>query len=118
MGSSIVYRTHLYFFEYQYNLYTKSDVALVTQCSADRITLLDEFCQRWPGTISITLYLTDAEVQYFIDYIRSSDNLRKRKNIAYHIVYKDGVNIFFNKIILFYKINSLFNYRNFIQLII
>ncbi|KAF7993760.1 hypothetical protein HCN44_010355 [Aphidius gifuensis] len=100
MGSSIVYRTHLYFFEYQYNLYTKSDVALVTQCSADRIILLDEFCQRWPGTISITLYLTDAEVQYFIDYIRSSDNLRKRKNIAYLIVYKDGE---------FYPINYLRN---------
>lgn len=100
MGSSIVYRTHLYFFEYQYNLYTKSDVALVTQCSADRISLLDEFCQRWPGTISITLYLTDAEVQYFINYIRSSENLRKRKNIAYHIVYKDGE---------FYPINYLRN---------
>ncbi|KAF7995243.1 hypothetical protein HCN44_004715 [Aphidius gifuensis] len=53
-----------------------------------------------PGTISITLYLTDAEVQYFIDYIRSSDNLHKRKNIAYLIVYKDGE---------FYPINYLRN---------
>lgn len=91
MGSTIVYRTHLFFLEYQYNLYSKSDVALVTQCSADRISLLDKFCQHWPGTISIALYLTDAEVQYFIDYIRTSDNLKNRKNIAYHIVYKDGV---------------------------
>lgn len=92
-GSTLIYRTHLFLREYQYNPYLNTDIGLVTQCSADRIQLLDELSKRWPGTISIAVYLTDAEVQSFIDFIQSSDALRNRKNIAYHIVYKDGVSI-------------------------
>lgn len=80
--------------EYQYDNYIDADVGLVTQCSFDRITLLDELCRRWPGTISVAVYLTDAEVQSFLEFIRNSDVLRIRKNIAYHVVYKDGVSIY------------------------
>jgi len=67
------------------------DVALVTQCSVERIPLLETLAKHWPGTISVALYLTDAEVQYFLNFVRGSIDLRTRKNIAYHVVYKDGV---------------------------
>ncbi|XP_012287028.1 LARGE xylosyl- and glucuronyltransferase 2 isoform X2 [Orussus abietinus] len=99
-GAEINYRTHLFLLEYEYNIISSTDVALVTQCSADRIMLLEELCRHWPGTISVALYLTDAEVQSFLDFIRSSAELRVRKNIAYHIVYKDGE---------FYPVNYLRN---------
>ncbi|CAG5079121.1 Similar to Large1: LARGE xylosyl- and glucuronyltransferase 1 (Mus musculus) [Cotesia congregata] len=99
-NSAITYRTHLFIREYQYDNYIDADVGLVTQCSFDRITLLDELCKRWPGTISVAVYLTDAEVQLFLDFVRNSDVLKFRKNIAYHVVYKDGE---------FYPINYLRN---------
>lgn len=67
------------------------DVALVTQCSVERIPLLEALSKHWPGTISVAIYLTDAEVQNFLDFVRSSADLRTRRNIAYHVVYKDGV---------------------------
>lgn len=90
-GSSIIYRTHLFLLEYEYNVYTENDVALVTQCSADRITLLEELCKHWPGTMSVALYLTDAEVQNFLEFVRNSEELKNRKNIAFHVVYREGV---------------------------
>ncbi|XP_070168116.1 xylosyl- and glucuronyltransferase LARGE1 isoform X2 [Polyergus mexicanus] len=68
----------------------EKDVALVTQCSVERIPLLETLAKHWPGTISVALYLTDAEVQYFLSFVRGSIDLRTRRNIAYHIVYKDG----------------------------
>lgn len=64
---------------------------VATQCSIDRIVLLEELSKNWPGVISVALYLTDAEVQSFLDFVQSSSELRDRKNIAYHIVYKEKV---------------------------
>ncbi|XP_011299721.1 glycosyltransferase-like protein LARGE2 isoform X2 [Fopius arisanus] len=90
MAATVVYRTHPFFLAYEYNTHSTTDLTLVTQCSADRISLLDELCKRWRGTISIAVYLTDAELQYFLDFIHNSDTLRRRRNIAYHIVYKEG----------------------------
>ena len=69
------------------------DVALVTQCSVERIPLLEDLSKHWPGTISVALYLTDAEVQNFLEFVHGSVELRNRKNIAYHVVYKDGVRL-------------------------
>lgn len=43
------------------------------------------------GPISLTLYMSDAEAQQFLSYALSSDVLKDRKNIGYHIVYKEGV---------------------------
>lgn len=77
--------------EYEPTIYNERDVALVTQCSADRITNLEELCRHWPGTISVALYMTDAEVQNFLSYVHGSLELRSRKNIMYHVVYKEGV---------------------------
>lgn len=86
-----MYRTHPFLLEYEYNVYSPTDVALVTQCSIERIPLLEALSKHWPGTISVALYLTDAEVQNFLDFVRGSADLRMRRNIAYHVVYKDGV---------------------------
>lgn len=72
-------------------MHSSTDVALVTQCSVERIPLLETLAKHWPGTISVALYLTDAEVQYFLNFVRGSIDLRTRRNIAYHVVYKDGV---------------------------
>ena len=90
-GASIKYRTHIFLLEYEYNVFSNIDVGLVTQCSADRATLLEELSKHWPGTISVALYLTDTEVQTFLEFLRGSEELSRRKNIAYHVVYKDGV---------------------------
>ncbi|CAL7945202.1 unnamed protein product [Xylocopa violacea] len=89
-GATILYRTHPFLLEYEYNVYAPTDVALVTQCSVERIPLLEDLSKHWPGTISVALYLTDAEVQNFLEFVRGSTELRNRKNIAYHVVYKDG----------------------------
>ncbi|RLU22382.1 hypothetical protein DMN91_004660 [Ooceraea biroi] len=89
-GAAILYRTHPFLLEYEYNVYSATDVALVTQCSVDRIPLLEALSKHWPGTISVALYLTDAEVQKFLEFVRGSADLRARRNIAYHVVYKDG----------------------------
>ena len=37
--------------------------------------------------------MSDAEAQQFLRYALSSEVLMARKNIGYHVVYKDGVNI-------------------------
>lgn len=87
----MLYRTHPFLLEYEYNVYAAADVALVIQCSVERIPLLEDLSKHWSGTISVALYLTDAEVQNFLEFVRGSVELRKRKNIAYHVVYKDGV---------------------------
>ncbi|EGI59897.1 Glycosyltransferase-like protein LARGE1 [Acromyrmex echinatior] len=89
-GANILYRTHPFLLEYEYNVYSPMDVALVTQCSIERIPLLEALSKHWPGTISVALYLTDAEVQNFLNFVRGSLDLRTRRNIAYHVVYKDG----------------------------
>ncbi|KAG9436573.1 LARGE xylosyl- and glucuronyltransferase 1 [Apis mellifera carnica] len=89
-GATMLYRTHPFLLEYEYNVYTPADVALITQCSVERIPLLEDLSKHWPGTISVALYLTDAEVQNFLEFVRGSIELRNRKNIAYHVVYKDG----------------------------
>lgn len=43
--------------------------------------------------MSLTLYISDAEAQQFIAYIQASEIIMRRKNVAYHVVYKEGVSI-------------------------
>ncbi|XP_011499396.1 PREDICTED: glycosyltransferase-like protein LARGE1, partial [Ceratosolen solmsi marchali] len=97
---NIIYRTHTFYLEFEYNVINPVDVFLATQCSIDRMVLLEELSKHWPGVISIALYLTDAEVQSFLDFVHNSPDLRHRRNIAYHIVYKEGE---------FYPVNYLRN---------
>jgi len=35
--------------------------------------------------------MSDAEAQQFLSYAQNSEVLKNRKNIGYHVVYKEGV---------------------------
>jgi glycosyltransferase-like protein LARGE len=109
----IVHRTHLYYLEYNSpsssppvthsnddTVPNDGDITLVTQLSADRLQMLEQLCQQWPGPISLALYMSDAEAHQFLRYALQSSVLSTRQNVAYHIVYKDGQ---------FYPVNYLRN---------
>lgn len=85
----IVHRTQLYYLDYNYTP-VQWDVTLVAQLSMDRLQMLDTICKHWEGPISLALYMSDAEAQQFLRYAQGSETLMNRKNIGYHIVYKDG----------------------------
>jgi glycosyltransferase-like protein LARGE len=61
----------------------------------DRLQMLETICKHWEGPISLALYLSDAEAQQFLRYAMGSELLQFRKNVGYHIVYKDGVGCLF-----------------------
>lgn len=87
------YRTHLYYMDYNYTSAPEdevNDVTLVAQLSMDRLQLIESLCKHWQGPISLSLYMSDSEVQQFYSYVMESETLRERRNIGYHIVYKDG----------------------------
>ncbi|CAI9725108.1 LARGE xylosyl- and glucuronyltransferase 1-like [Octopus vulgaris] len=95
----IIHRTHLYYLDYDYQP-TDFDVTLVAQLSMDRLQMLETICRHWEGPISLALYMSDAEVQQFLRYAVSSGILMSRKNVGYHVVYRDGQ---------FYPVNYLRN---------
>ena len=87
----MIHRTHIFYLGFQLDVVSHLDVLLVTQCSIERLQSIEELSNHWLGPISIALYLNDAEVPYFMNYLKSSTKLSGRKNIAYHIIYKEGV---------------------------
>ncbi|KAL8169636.1 UNVERIFIED_CONTAM: LARGE xylosyl- and glucuronyltransferase 2 [Gekko kuhli] len=99
--SLIQHRVHLFFLQYEYPALTDAaDVTLVAQLSMDRLQMLEAICKHWIGPISLALYLSDAEAQQFLRYAQASEVLSSRRNVAYHIVYKEGQ---------FYPVNFLRN---------
>uniref|UniRef100_A0A023F5B6 Putative large catalytic domain has closest similarity to gt8 glycosyltransfer n=1 Tax=Triatoma infestans TaxID=30076 RepID=A0A023F5B6_TRIIF len=95
------YRTHLYFVHYDYEPSPEgNDVTLVAQLSMDRLQMVEMMSKHWDGPISLTLYMSDTEAQQFLSYALSSEVLNSRKDIGYHIVYKEGN---------FYPVNFLRN---------
>ncbi|XP_003746329.1 LARGE xylosyl- and glucuronyltransferase 2 [Galendromus occidentalis] len=88
-GNITRYRTHLYYMEYEYPS-SPDYVTLVTQLSMDRLQMVEALCKHWSGPISLALYLSDSEVQQFLSFTLNSEVLSKRRNIGYHIVYRDG----------------------------
>ena len=48
--------------------------------------------------MSLALYLSDAEADQFVHFAQSSDVLKNRKNIGFHIVYKEGVSNIWSKL--------------------
>ncbi|KFM79337.1 Glycosyltransferase-like protein LARGE2, partial [Stegodyphus mimosarum] len=56
----------------------------------DRLQMVEALCKHWEGPISLALYMSDSEVQQFLSYTLSSEILSSRKNLGYHIVYRDG----------------------------
>ncbi|KAM9545765.1 xylosyl- and glucuronyltransferase LARGE2s-like isoform 1-T9 [Salvelinus alpinus] len=86
-----VHRVHLYFLQYEYTpAGDDTDVTLVAQLSMDRLQMLEAICKHWEGPISLALYMSDAEAQQFLRYAQASEVLKNRKNVGYHIVYKEG----------------------------
>nr|XP_061811239.1 xylosyl- and glucuronyltransferase LARGE2s-like [Nerophis lumbriciformis] len=86
-----VHRVHLYFLQYEYTpTEDENDVTLVAQLSMDRLQMLEAICKHWEGPISLALYMSDAEAQQFLRFAQASEVLKKRKNVGYHIVYKEG----------------------------
>lgn len=95
----LIYRTHLYYLDYDY-VPIENDVTLVAQLSMDRLQMLETICKHWVGPMSIALYMSDGEAQQFLRFALASSILMSRRNIGYHIVYKDGQ---------FYPVNHLRN---------
>ncbi|XP_019713637.1 xylosyl- and glucuronyltransferase LARGE2s isoform X2 [Hippocampus comes] len=86
-----LHRVHLYFLQYEYTpTEDENDVTLVAQLSMDRLQMLEAICKHWEGPISLALYMSDAEAQQFLRYAQASEVLKNRKNVGYHIVYKEG----------------------------
>ncbi|NXL96436.1 LARG2 glucuronyltransferase, partial [Tyrannus savana] len=95
------HRIHLFFLQYEFLAFPNpTDVTLVAQLSMDRLQMLEAICKHWAGPISLALYMSDAEAQQFLRYAQASEVLSARRNVAYHIVYKEGQ---------FYPINLLRN---------
>lgn len=100
-ASAIEHRTHLYYIEFDYSPSPDgNDVTLVAQLSMDRAQMVEALCEQWEGPISLAMYMSDSEVQQFLGYAQTSKILSERRNIGYHIVYRDGH---------FYPINHLRN---------
>lgn len=100
----LVHRTHIYYLNYSYEA-TEDDVTLVAQLSMDRLQMLETICKHWEGPISLALYMSDAEVQHFLRYALNSGVLMARKNVGYHVVYKDGVSVICSALPTSHRIN-------------
>ncbi|KAG8125991.1 hypothetical protein E2320_021286 [Naja naja] len=99
--SLIQHRVHLFFLQYDFSgSADEIDVTLIAQLSMDRLQMLEAICKHWTGPISLALYMSDAEAQQFLRYAQASEVLSNRRNVAYHIVYKEGQ---------FYPVNFLRN---------
>ncbi|XP_074086633.1 xylosyl- and glucuronyltransferase LARGE2 [Macrotis lagotis] len=85
-----VHRVHLTFLPYQPPAPHPHDVTLVAQLSMDRLQMLEALCRHWPGPMSLALYLSDAEAQQFLHFAQASKVLAARRDVAYHIVYREG----------------------------
>ncbi|XP_063608554.1 xylosyl- and glucuronyltransferase LARGE2s-like [Penaeus indicus] len=86
------YRTHLFFLDNEYDPTPDGfDVTLVATLSMDRLQMVEQLLKHWDGPVSLTLYMSDAEAQQFLSYTQSSEIIASRKNVAYHVVYKEGV---------------------------
>ena len=53
--------------------------------------MVESLCSQWKGPVSLALYLSDTEADQFVKFAQSSAILQKRKNVGYHIVYREGV---------------------------
>lgn len=84
------YRTHLYYLDFDLGETDDASVTWVAQLSLDRLQMLESLFKSWDGPASLTLYLSDVEVEPFQNFVAQSPVLSGRKNIGYHVVYKHG----------------------------
>lgn len=85
-----VFRTHLYYMDFSDGTIERDEVTLVAQLSMDRLHMVESLCAQWVGPISLALYLSDAEADQVVHFVQNSDLLKQRKNVGYHVVYKEG----------------------------
>ena len=91
-------RTHPF---YAGQLYSSSsspsnDVTLLLHVTLDRlVTMLEPMCKHWEGPMSIAVFSNDSEVSLLLNLIQSSPTISSRYNIAYHIVYKEGAQMYY-----------------------
>ncbi|KJE88518.1 glycosyltransferase-like protein LARGE1, variant [Capsaspora owczarzaki ATCC 30864] len=92
LAASTKPRTHVYYFDYipPTAKETGQEVTWISQMSWDRLGMLEQIAERWSGPLSISLYLNDYDVDDLVDHFETSDILRTRKNIALHLVFKEG----------------------------
>ncbi|KAF6103966.1 LARGE xylosyl- and glucuronyltransferase 2 [Phyllostomus discolor] len=86
----LVHRVHITFLPHEPPPPRPHDVTLVAQLSMDRLQVLEALCRHWPGPMSLALYLTDAEAQQFLRFVEASAVLSARRDVAYHVVYREG----------------------------
>lgn len=90
LGQTLKFRTHPFFLHHDFHPGGDHDVTLVAQLSMDRVHMLDPLCSHWRGPISLVLYASDSEASEFLDLVGTHLPLMsRRKNVAFHIVYKD-----------------------------
>ena len=77
--------------DYSFEQTAEIDVTLIAQLSMDRLHMVEELCDHWEGPMSLSLYLSDSEADQFVHFAQNSDILKKRRNIGFHVVYKDKV---------------------------
>lgn len=91
-------RTLLYFSEFELEQ-TQPDVTFVVHLSLDRLQVLDQLAMHWKGPISAAIYLPELETNLLMASIENSNNLVQRKNIGYHLVFRDyGFNYPINRL--------------------
>ncbi|KAK4872690.1 hypothetical protein RN001_014719, partial [Aquatica leii] len=83
------YRTLLFIKDFEYDP-KPVDVTMVTQMSFEKFPVFEIICRRWTGPISVALYLLEDELPATLNIINESKALKDRKNIAYHIMFKEG----------------------------
>lgn len=86
------YRTLLFFLDYKF-IADDWDITYVTHLSYNRIYLLEHIAKTWTGPISFTLYVSDAELVKAMRLITDSEILNRRTDIAYHVVFQQGVSL-------------------------
>ncbi|KAK4872693.1 hypothetical protein RN001_014722 [Aquatica leii] len=93
------YRTLLFVKDFNYDS-KYIDVTMTTQMSFNKFPVFEMICSRWTGPISVAVYLLEDEFLLALKFINDSETLKIRKNIAYHIMFKEGT---------FHPINKLRN---------
>ncbi|KAI5732636.1 hypothetical protein M8J76_002595 [Diaphorina citri] len=95
---------HMEFFRNLYLTFLEYDGNLLRRelfgCNLTQTTLQQAELSNLNEEDPLTLYMSDAEAQQFLSYAGNSEALRSRRNIGYHVVYKEGN---------FYPINTLRN---------
>ena len=94
-------RTHPFYLDCNHSSMDPNDVTLLLHVTLDRLVpMLEPTCTHWEGPMSIAVFANDSEVSSLFDLISSSPIISSRRNIAYHIVYKEGT-------YMYYPINPL-----------